>query len=371
MGNIMKKLFLSLLSFFLAITILEITLRIKDFVLETSTQQISKTTKENYKIKYEYQPYLLWRGTPNQNAETFATNSNGLRGEKFSKEKKDQTYRIILLGGSAAWGYGSSSNETSLSYKVEKYLKTEEKDLRKKIEIYNFSENGYNSTQELILWREILEYHPDLIIQFTGYNDVYTGFLKQKAGWNHPFIKEDILIEDNLNTIKELLKIEGKKLLNKSRLFTSINHKTILVDNSDHNESKKYTDTDKVANLFSDNISLSNQLAISNNIPLLIIIQPMIFDEQKNITGQEKDIIENFDQDYPEAIVYFKEAYKQIKTRLDENKIQYFDGIDFFKDKKENIYVDPVHYNDIGQDFAAFEIANIIKEQTFKTTNIE
>jgi len=38
-----------------------------------------------------------------------------------------------LLGGSAAWGYGSSSNETSLSYKVEKYLKTEEKDLRKKI----------------------------------------------------------------------------------------------------------------------------------------------------------------------------------------------------------------------------------------------
>jgi lysophospholipase L1-like esterase len=351
----MKKFFLFFLSFILSFTIL--------FLITEKYPLQKQNILENEKIEYQYKPYLLWRARPNQKLPSVAINSDGHRGNEFKKEKDADTFRIIIIGGSAAWGYGSSSNKNSLSYKIEKYIS--DLKLNKKTEVYNFSENGYSSSQELILWREIINYNPDLVIQYTGYNDAYTGFLKLDPGWNHPFIKENILIKDNFKIIKELAQIEVKKIIDKSKLIASINFISNFVqekiDQEHSYNTKSYTDIDDISQLFIENISLSSQIAAANDIELIVVIQPTLFDTQKELKIEEENIVKNFENDFPNSINYFNNVYKLMKEKLKKNEIKFYDGSDLLNKTNENIYIDLVHNNDLGQDVIASKIFEIIK----------
>ncbi len=53
------------------------------------------------------------------------------------------------------------------------------------------SENGYTTTQEIILWSDVLKLKPKVVIHLNGYNDLYTGHSGKPAGWNHDFIYEN------------------------------------------------------------------------------------------------------------------------------------------------------------------------------------
>ena len=46
--------------------------------------------------------------------DTVNINSLGFRGDEFSKIKPDRTYRILILGGSPMFGYGSTSDYTTI-----------------------------------------------------------------------------------------------------------------------------------------------------------------------------------------------------------------------------------------------------------------
>ena len=52
---------------------------------------------------------------PNQQSNSVTINSLGFRGGEFSPEKPDDVYRIFMLGGSTMFGYGATSDETTIS----------------------------------------------------------------------------------------------------------------------------------------------------------------------------------------------------------------------------------------------------------------
>ena len=51
---------------------------------------------------------------PNQNSDSLNINNLGFRGSDFSENKLDDTYRIFMLGGSTMFGFGSTSDETTI-----------------------------------------------------------------------------------------------------------------------------------------------------------------------------------------------------------------------------------------------------------------
>lgn len=97
------------------------------------------------------------------------TNSQGMRAETdFEKSKPEGVRRIAILGDSFGMGYGVDLEDSSLHLLGEML----EDKLNCPIEILNFSVSGFGPAEELVvLESEVLQYAPDLVIQYFCSND--------------------------------------------------------------------------------------------------------------------------------------------------------------------------------------------------------
>ena len=104
-------------------------------------------------------------------ADTVNINSLGFRGDEFSKIKPDRTYRIFMLGGSPMFGYGATSDETTIPGFTQKFL--DEKNFGFDIEVINSGVQAVSSDTELeLVKRKLIAFSPDLIIIYDGWNDL-------------------------------------------------------------------------------------------------------------------------------------------------------------------------------------------------------
>ena len=111
---------------------------------------------------------------PNQENQSIMINSLGFRDDEFSIEKLDSTYRIFMLGGSTMFGYGATSDETTIPGYLQElfYRDYEEYD----IQVINSGIQGADSFDELNLIKtKLLNYSPDMIIIYDGWNDLREG----------------------------------------------------------------------------------------------------------------------------------------------------------------------------------------------------
>ena len=99
---------------------------------------------------------------------SFYINSEGFRGKEFSIIKPQDTVRIFLVGGSTTFGSGVLDDET-ISY----YLQKSFEPLELKVEVINAGiPSAYSATETKLIKNKILKMNPDLIIAYTGYNDL-------------------------------------------------------------------------------------------------------------------------------------------------------------------------------------------------------
>jgi len=114
-----KQFALGFLLIIILIGVIEISVRVYEVTLPEcvwinfdafESNEISKKICQDLKkIQYQYLGnYLLLE--PKQDDLTFTTNSHGFRGPEFEIEKEPGTYRIFIVGGSAAMGFGASSD---------------------------------------------------------------------------------------------------------------------------------------------------------------------------------------------------------------------------------------------------------------------
>jgi len=105
-----------------------------------------------------------------------STNSWGIRGKEFSKDKEEGTYRILFLGDSMTFGWGVEDNQPYPTL-VEKYLN----DLKplpgnyKNVEAINAAfTDGFTVDDYYLYYKEIgSKFKPDLVVvNFFPYNDI-------------------------------------------------------------------------------------------------------------------------------------------------------------------------------------------------------
>ena len=96
-------------------------------------------------------------------------NSHGLRDVEIPYAKPPNEKRILLLGDSAAFGWGVTQGET-VSDKMEPLLRAR---TGESWQVINAGVNGYNTEQEEVFLRtEGLKYTPDIVILIYSENDV-------------------------------------------------------------------------------------------------------------------------------------------------------------------------------------------------------
>ena len=101
-------------------------------------------------------------------------NSKGFRGEEFSEEKPSDVFRIFMVGGSTMLG-AETTNDTTIPSIIQKMYEQEKLD--REIEIINVGISGGNTLTELELIKsKIINYDPDLIMIYDGWNDISADY---------------------------------------------------------------------------------------------------------------------------------------------------------------------------------------------------
>lgn len=107
--------------------------------------------------------------------------------------KRDNEIRIILIGGSGAQGWGARTNDDMFYNLLQNRLQNIYKDRGFNIRVINLAMGSSVTYQNFIAlnrWGHILE--PDLILSFSGRNDIYVP-VGHTLGTNVPFGYNDFL----------------------------------------------------------------------------------------------------------------------------------------------------------------------------------
>ena len=134
-------------------------------------------------------------------------NSFGFRGDEFAKIKPDKTYRIFVVGASPVFGYGATSDETTISGYMGKFL--DGKDFGFDIEVINSGLQAADSNKELkLVERKLITFSPDLIIIYDGWDDLRSDTSPNELKENWKSVCE-IGNENNFDTVISLQPIAG------------------------------------------------------------------------------------------------------------------------------------------------------------------
>src|SRR6185436_1319072 len=118
----------------------------------------------------QLKPYVDFAPPANYRSATVNTNERGFRGGPVANPKPPGRRRVVVLGGSAAFGVGASSDEATFPARLQAVLRARG---GRDLEVVNAGAPAYVSGQELArLIFEVVDLEPDVVIVYDGFNDL-------------------------------------------------------------------------------------------------------------------------------------------------------------------------------------------------------
>ena len=326
---------------------------------------------------YPY-PYRVYGTEPFYRSDALNTNSIGLRGKKEYEPETDK-YRVIILGGSAVFGYGAiSSDENTIPANLEKLLN--EKIEGEKFEVINAGQGFYESTSELMFYlTDLLQLKPNLVILLDGFNDVtHSLILREEIGypviyphWKSKLLtltSKEITIDDIGRPIYKIMR--KSKLLNKLILeyFAFMYNKRLYGDVLEKKEEIKYPSNFPAMDKYLDNIQVFSEINSVRQIKTLVLMQPTIFLKEV-LSKKEQQYLESNLNTSPytqkETIFsMYQYANEKLEDLAKKNDFLYYDNInDLLKDEPSEMFSDYAHFTDKGSEIVAQKVLDIINNQ--------
>ena len=244
--------------------------------------------------------------------ELYDKNSEGFRGAEFSKDKPDDTFRIITVGGSTTFGAGVTE-ENAWPRILEKKLQNISEG--KNIEVINAGIPAIASFAESKLVKEkLIHLEPDLIIVYDGANDVACRM--------------------NEHVTKYHVETKEVKIM-KCGIYSP--------DNYDKTYAERWSE---ICNL-----------GEKNGFETVIIVQPLVhFD--KILTDQE--LSSYFDRQEHTLYLDSLESFAQQLDNVEKHCTKTADFRGIFDNYFEPLYWDYVHVGDQGNEILAGKVLELI-----------
>jgi len=280
-------------------------------------------------------PFVVYKNMSNQKEGTFSTNSLGFRGQEINKNALDRK-RVILIGGSSAFGQGLKGNEETIAYQLGQILNAE---------VINAGVIGYGSGNELVyLLTELVDLKPDLVVTFDGWNDysqIGSSKRRQFIGSNG---QEQI--DAHLELLAQFTETSFLKRLTSIKyiLFPSIVDRLNTVFKKIKNNGTE-ADVDNVASVYANNIIKIRKISNSFKFNFICVIQP------QKITPGMKPTVDEY--------LGFR---NKVKKHFTQENVKYIDLSDdgFKNDFTANRFLDRMHLTALGNRRAAEIIAQKI-----------
>ena len=179
-----------------------------DLYKDKHEAEAAKQVYDSYgRMRSAYRPYVERKLIPSQKYPGININGWGYRGPEFNFEKKKDSLRVFVFGGSFVWGTGATDDDHTLAGYLQQMAR---KRTERTVEIINAGEPGYCQTQELILlFDEALFFQPDVVIFIDGFNECYSPFQGLPAGYPNHFFEFNQLLAKSYKAPAEKT-IEGQ-----------------------------------------------------------------------------------------------------------------------------------------------------------------
>ncbi len=344
-------------------------------------------------------PLLGYELLPAQSGDRWSINPQGFRGRPVSLDKPANEMRIVVLGGSAAFGQLSSSDkaafpqalETKLKWRVNKQ-QTEPSSFRpqqlpyyadeqaialskpKRIEekqyrVINAAVPGYISSNELSRFvHDVLAYEPDMIVALNGYTDLLIP--SDRTAADIPNL--DTALEDSWAHFSQSIRSRVSQFFNgfyivkvPSRWLIRSQEKPSL--ELPPNLSGKLAEIPKEKELqrrverYERNLSDLARLSETAQIPLIVALQPEIGD-RATPTEAEAAILKRLGKQYPKQI---DTAYGQLRQAVQRAQqahpnILSLNLEDLYSNTKTDVFQDPIHLTDEANQILAEKLYGAI-----------
>jgi len=289
-----------------------------------------------------YEKKLINKLKPNQHFETVNINSHGFRGLETIKEKPENIFRIFIVGGSTAAGFGSTSDETTISGFLEKKINSIHTEIN--VEVINAGIGGATSFSELeYVKNDLVGFEPNLIIIYDGANDA-----RYK------------LLENTSSTKLNIALLQAfKSFLREQEVYrTPLVLHSFLLKNSitDYYAYKLLSDEDsnQIITLWVERISNVCELGHENKFLTMVALQPMVGSGKKILYGDEQNYMPKNNNQI--GSIKILKGMSEKLPMLDKKCDIVADLRGVFDDIIEPIYLDDVHVIDLGNKIIAENI---------------
>lgn len=329
--------------------------------------------------KFQFDYYRIYSLRPNfkegdGKKNWIEVNAQGFRrSEDVVKKKPEKTFRVFLMGGSAAHGASSADpypiqhlyNEETVDAYIEKMMQEKYPDYT--IEIINAAITGYQVFQHTTyIISELIDYQPDLVIFLDGANDHYTNNpdFNFYADNRYQFWKHR-LQSPSITGLLDYLFL----FLSEYSSFAKGYHSWSLQQDAFHNsavcdfvKNDDYSSIDSARIIsqhiiaaqkqFLRNINLNLLILHDYNINALVCLQPLLCLRD---TGLYSEAEKAFYKLYPYNNVLHAVLYPTIVKELDslsqKHHVPFIDLMPFFNDVSltgKQLFIDYAHYSNGG-----------------------
>ncbi|MGA1840852.1 MAG: SGNH/GDSL hydrolase family protein [bacterium] len=325
-------------------------------------------------LKLSLNPFTVYSNAPYQKSSKFSTNERGIRADSgiFMKNLPPGQKRILILGGSTAFGTGLNSNDDTFAAHLSGMIED--------VIVLNGGTIGYVSGQEVAqLANDLIDYNPSLLITLDGFNDLFIQLGKSK-NWPGPGANEfDGLvhklielhrirksmvngflnlfrgIHSFLKTVYRTFKcLAGMILGRRSRTFLKARFSS-LSRTKDSKELNVMT-LDEISERYALNLSKITRMGNGFGYRHLAILQPALVSEREHYEPNGRF---HFSRGQIEKYELF---LKKTIKRLEELNVDYYCAHNDFK-TRHTLFLDDIHLTSEGYKELATAAMTILKQR--------
>lgn len=308
---------------------------------------------------------LRHHAQPNQHASTFRINARGLRGPEPAAPKPAGLVRVLLLGGSVAWGTGASGDDATIAAGLQHELAARWEPAR--VEVINAGYLGYTTFQEALFYQLLADdLRPDAVVALDGFNDFREAMMHGAAD-----ARDCSLAAAKQAAASRPAGLPGllpapRQWLRQSAiadgLYMQLATRGFVPPWPAHTDAALVAQT--VA-IWRRNLTALATMARQRNTPCFFALQPALGIGRKTLTAEEQDAVRRealrWTQDPVAGLrLYFDRARRQLAVLASETGCVAADLTDVFDAETGTIYVDPCHTGNRGHALIARRLAAVV-----------
>ena len=295
-----------------------------------------------------WQPYVYWRHRA-FSGKYVNVDDRGIRYtlKAGNPAPTAPPYTVFMFGGSTVWGTGARDTRTIPSL-VASGLRREGME----VNVVNFGEAGYVSTQEVIqLLLQLRQGNiPQLVVFYDGVNDTYSAYQQGVAG----------IPENEFHRVSAFRPSIGTLLAGAIRELPTSKLARKIVSRPQRGKTAHRTEpknlAQEVVEMYYGNIAVVESLSKSFGFRTLFYWQPTIFGKQtlSHYESREREKLQNAEE-------FFLETGREIRKRSEAGTEGILKDLsDVFREVSSPLYIDWCHLGEYGNSLVAQKIVEDI-----------